>query len=148
VIVQAPDPILTTRCRPVTPGDARRIAENLRAAMLWAAMQQRPAAGLAAPQIGEPFRLFVLDGYAHAFVNPRVLKTSADAVVDVEGCLSLPRTTLVRVRRPQWIKLTFVDENGFSKTLKLHGRDARAALHELDHLDGLLITDRAEAVAA
>lgn len=110
-------------------------------------MHGRPAAGLAAPQIGVILRIFVLNGYG-AFVNPRAVKVSKERDVQSERCLSLPPEISVPVSRPKWVKIRFLDEHGAWKTLKLHGWDARAAQHELDHLDAILITDRRVAAAA
>lgn len=144
MIVRDPDPVLREVCDHVAPlEDARAIADELRTALLWSAQNGRPGIGLAAPQIGIRRRVFVLAGFPHAFVNPRVLKTSVESAVEQEGCLSLPAHLFVEVTRAKWVKLAATDETGAARTFKLHARDARAALHELDHLDGILITDRA-----
>lgn len=147
MILREPHPALRTRCDFVQPAEVHELAEKLRAAMAWSAEQGSPAAGLAAPQIGVTLRMFTLDGFPSAFVNPRPLKVSSEHSVAVERCLSLPDVS-VAVRRPTWVKIGFLDEHGANRALKLHGWDARAALHELDHLDGILITDRRVAEAA
>lgn len=147
MILQEPHRALRTRCDFAKPGEAAYVIARLRAAMEWSAMHGRPAAGLAAPQIGVTLRIFVLNGYG-AFVNPRVVKRSLERDVLNESCLSLPADVSVPVSRPRWVKVAFVDEFGGQKTLKLHGWDARAAQHELDHLDAILITDRRRAAEA
>lgn len=148
MILQEPHPALRTRCDfAVNADETRDVVARLRAAMEWSASQGRTAAGLAAPQIGVTLRIFVLDGWG-AFINPRVVKVSSEREVKSERCLSLPAEVSVPVNRPKWLKLSFVDEHGGQKTLKVHGWNARAALHELDHLDGVLITDRRAAAAA
>lgn len=145
MIVMDPARVLHRQCYPVSPGaDVRELVEKLRAAMEWSAKQGRPAAGLAAPQIGTSSRVFVLTAYEHAFVNPRVVRASDESALGEEACLSLPKSVSVSVARAKWIKLQFATEDGGVRVLKMHGRDARAALHELDHLDGVLITDRGE----
>lgn len=147
LIVLDPHPALRQKCAHVRPeDDVRSIVAQLNAALAVSKANGRPGIGLAAPQIGLPVRVFVLNGYG-AFVNPRLLKTSSEQRVALEGCLSLPAAQVVPVSRPKWAKITAADETGRTRTLKLHGTDARAALHELDHLEGILITDRA-AVAA
>lgn len=148
MIVREPNEVLHRTCEPVAVFNAEviELVGKLRAAMDWSAAQGRPALGLAAPQVGEPRRVFALVAYEHAFVNPEVVRISSDAAWDEESCLSLPKPLLVSVRRPKWIKLRFQTEDGTEKTLKMHGRDARAALHELDHLNGVLITDHGDPV--
>ena len=142
MIVQAPASVLVRTCEPVDLEIGRQIAADLRNAMIWSAIHdRRGAAGLAAPQIGASARVFVLNGHPSAFINPEVKQVSQKTTIDIEGCLSLPPDVLVSVRRPKWIKISYIAEHGGLVVRKLHGTDARAALHELDHLDGILITD-------
>lgn len=144
MIVTEPAHVLHAPCSPIPRGNevlSLAIAEKLRAAMVWSAAHGKPAAGLAAPQIGASVRVFVLAGYEHAFVNPTVAKVSDETAVAIEECLSIPGVR-VQITRPKWVKLSFTDEHGTARALKIHGFGARAALHELDHLDGILITGR------
>lgn len=99
-------------------------------------------AGLAAPQIGVPLRVCVVqcDGLWLALVDPVVRKTGRLTSTAYEGCLSLPGVQ-VRITRPR--QLIVVSRGGPDVgTFNLTGLAARCALHELDHLDGILITDR------
>lgn len=138
MIVQANDPVLLEVCEPVPADyDIAPIVEELWAALEWSRLQGRPGDGLSAPQIGLPVRIFVVRGYP-PFVNPRILRLAHDTGIAKESCLSLPRDVSVRVERPVWVKIV----NGRGGTFKLRGRDARVFLHEFDHLQGILITDR------
>ena len=110
-------------------------------------MYAAPGIGLAAPQVGVPLRLFVLDlsvgrnpADLHAFVNPEVVERSG-LQVEEEGCLSLPGFTAT-VLRPARIVVRGADRHGVVRSVEGTGLMARALQHELDHLDGLLYIDR------
>ncbi len=106
--------------------------------------------GLAAPQIGVPRRVAVVDISSHPhgkdshglirLVNPDVTQVSEGTKVSREGCLSLPDLT-ANVRRPR--KAT-VETRG--ETYEVSGFEARCVLHEIDHLDGILFLDRVASV--
>jgi peptide deformylase len=101
--------------------------------------------GLSAPQIGLPYRIFVIDynGVREAFINPVIRRVSHNRTSAPEGCLSLPVGFSVPVVRPKQIWLDFTDESGILHTnQKFRKTEARIILHECDHLDGVLITDR------
>lgn len=145
-IIVAPDPILLEDQVMAPLEDSLEIAKQLHEVMAWInAHDRRGCLGLAAPQLGLRGRVFVLNGYASAFIDPEVTKVSGDIYTDVESCLSLPESTVVRIARPTWVKVTFTTESEDVRTLKLHGRTSRAAMHELDHLNGVLITNYLEA---
>ena len=138
-----PDPVLRLVCAPVR-GDATALAR----AML-DAMYAAPGRGLAAPQVGEAVRLFVMDATwkdglpdPRVFVNPEVVWTADETAVMEEGCLSIPDTPR-RVRRPVACRLAFDGPHG-RREERLDGAAARCALHEMDHLDGVLILDHPE----
>lgn len=99
------------------------------------------ALGVAAPQVGVSARVFVLRFLDHAVVNPEVVKASADTVTVEERCLTLGAHVRVPVGRSKRIKVRYHDQAGTVRTVKFHGTQARAFLHELDHLNGVLITD-------
>jgi len=114
-------------------------------------MRASPATvGLAAPQIGVGIRAFVLDVSGHkratssqglvAILDP-VLVSGEGADTVREGCLSVPDLT-ANVRRATQIEIEGRTADGERKRYEMEGFEARAALHELDHLDGLLILDR------
>ncbi|MGH2711440.1 MAG: peptide deformylase [Actinomycetota bacterium] len=106
--------------------------------------------GLAAPQIGVGIRAFVLDVSGHrratsaqglvALLDP-ILVSSRGAETVREGCLSVPDLT-ANVGRATEIEIQGRTADGEVKRYEMDGFEARAALHELDHLDGLLILDR------
>lgn len=143
MIVSDPDPRLHQPCDDVEAFDDElaQLVRELRAAMEWSADRGRPALGLAAPQIGVTRRVFAIRCWPQPFVNPTIVTVSVETDHQLEGCLSLPQETLVPLERPRRLKLTAADMTGQRRTFKLRGRDARCALHEIDHLDGVLITD-------
>lgn len=125
-----------------------KAVHRLRLAMETSAAQGRPALGLAGPQIGVMRRVFVIAGWPEPFVNPEVERVGPETETVEEGCLSLPADLLVPVERPKRVWLRAQDSQGRMRRFKLRGRGARCALHELDHLDGILITDRVREQAA
>lgn len=103
--------------------------------------------GLSANQCGFPYRVFVMganDDYV-AFFNPKVVSSSGEAHM-IEGCLSFPLLGL-RITRPQEIVVEYQDFLGEKHTTRLNGISARCFLHELDHMDGIVYTDRAKPLA-
>lgn len=143
-----PDPVLRAVCDPVTdfPGAVAGLAE----AMLQA-MYDAKGRGLAAPQVGLTQRVFVMDaGWKEGAptpvlcINPVVDWASDEEELGEEGCLSMPDTPCL-VRRPLAIDLRWQDRIGAEQSERLTGVAARIALHELDHLDGILCIDRQEA---
>ncbi len=105
-------------------------------------------AALAAIQIGEPFKLTVVrndfdDPKNKDFttlINPEIVKSSAEEVSDVEGCLSVPGI-YGRVKRPLKIKVKALDINGDPIRLTLEGFPARVLQHEIDHMNGIIFLD-------
>jgi peptide deformylase len=110
-------------------------------------MYAAPGIGLAAPQIGMPLRVFVIDvtagqktGELHTIVNPSFV-TCTGMQMEEEGCLSIPGFNATVVR-PARAVVTGVDEKGREKVIEGSGLLARALQHEMDHLDGALFVDR------
>jgi peptide deformylase len=104
--------------------------------------------GLSANQCGYPYRVFVA-GYGDeyvAFFNPRLLDSSEETVHMQEGCLSFPEL-LVFITRPASVKVAYQDYTGAEKETELHGLSARVFLHEFDHMNGILFTDKAKPLA-
>lgn len=135
--------------RSVTPA-VRRLVDDL-----WETAASVPrTVGLAAPQVGAPWRVCVVDCTGHrkvpqalgplVLINPRVLRTEG-AEVGREGCLSLPEIT-ANVRRPTLVTVRATDLDGRERELTTSGFEARVILHEIDHLDGILILDRVSSV--
>lgn len=100
--------------------------------------------GLAANQVGVPYRIFAMRGSPENFVciNPRIVGTSEKHVVLEEGCLSFPGL-ICKVKRPARIRLRFAMPNGEIRTETFDGMTARIVQHEMDHLNGKLFYDRA-----
>ncbi len=137
-----PDRVLRQCAKPVPHIDDR--IRQLVADMI-ETMRADDGLGLAAPQVGEALRLFVLRDQenpekVYAVINPS-LELGGDMVVDEEGCLSVPGRR-AEVRRWQKAKLCFTDEQGQACTLEAEGYFARAMQHEYDHIEGLLYIDR------
>ena len=106
-------------------------------------MLQNRGVGLAANQINLDAAVLVqkMQGEAVAMFNPAILNISKDKVLMTEGCLSDPGMYL-KVKRPDMVQACWEDENGALLQDTLHGLDARVFLHEFDHLQGILFTDR------
>ena len=94
-------------------------------------MREHKGVGLAAPQVGFFIRLFVTE-WNEMFVNPVITAHSNDSEIKMEGCLSLPG---VEVPVPRWTRITLNGNRDFK------GIQARVIQHEIDHLNGILITD-------
>lgn len=99
-------------------------------------------AGLAANQMNVRNRFFVMGKYgAREFVyDPQIVQMGRRMVADIEGCLSCPGINRRR-SRPAKCKAEYTNQHGERVTKQFSGFDARVFLHELDHLDGILIAD-------
>ena len=149
-ILTHPDPRLRIKSKPVTKFDAE--FQQLVDDML-ETMREAPGVGLAAPQIGEPMQLVVIEynedeedeesrPKRYVLVNPQFTWFSEEKVVDLEGCLSVPGFTGT-VERSEAVSLKA--QNRFGKPIKLrvNGWLARIFQHEIDHLNGVLYIDKA-----
>ncbi len=134
------DPILRQKARPVaeiTPEIAAAIADMVET------MYQQVGIGLAAPQVGIPLRLIVMDDGkrgTRALINPSIAERGGSLVAE-EGCLSLPGL-FADVERSEWVRIEARDADGQPVSLELRGMLARVIQHEIDHLDGVLFIDR------
>lgn len=101
--------------------------------------------GLAAPQVGRSVRLLVYDAGAglRALINPVLSKEKGEQYEPEEGCLSIPGLRGV-VRRPSQIYVQALDPSGHVLRFKARDFEARIICHEVDHLNGILFTDRAD----
>ena len=105
--------------------------------------------GLAAPQVGVNLRVIViqtvvtgkLTAPVQEMINPVITSYSSEDVEIEEGCLSIPGEYL-KIKRPHRIHVKFQDLSGKYKKWNLKGLEARVVQHELDHLNGILMTDR------
>lgn len=120
-------------------------------------MDHAEGIGLAAPQVGLPIRLFVVDGTVlkedmpdmivgrHVFINPEIIGESDEKVTYEEGCLSVPGIH-EKVSRPAEITLRYFDENWVEHTDHFTGFFARMLQHEYDHLEGHVFTDHVSSI--
>lgn len=133
------DPVLTSPAQPVTTFDKelRKLVKDLTETM-----QDAPGAGLAAPQIGVPLRVFTwdVDNELGHLVNP-VLDLSDELQDGEEGCLSFPE---LRFNTPRAMRAVAKGFNMYGDPVLIEGSEflARALQHETDHLDGILFIDR------
>jgi peptide deformylase len=147
-VLTLPDAVLMATATTVgdIDADARTLAEDL-----IDTMRASPACvGLAAPQIGVSRRAFVVDVTGHrkavschgmfVLFDP-VVVTAENPVSGREGCMSVPDLT-GDVARATLVTVTGLDVDGERRTLAVDAFEARAVLHEIDHLDGLVFLDR------
>ena len=141
-IVQFPDPVLAMNCQPV-----QEINDQIRrlAADMGETMYKAPGVGLAAPQVGEPIRMVVLDvseekNNLMTLINPVITQRSQEQEIGEEGCLSLPGIW-EKVSRSTEITLKYTDLEGKEQELHADGLLAICIQHELDHLDGTVFID-------
>jgi len=139
-ILNFDQPVLREKAKRVGRVDTsiQRLIDDLAETMLAA-----PGAGLAAPQIGVPLRVCVVkgdDNQIWALVNPEVVKHDG-VQVGYEGCLSYPGW-VGEVARYETVVVKGRSRRGKEVRIKSSGFTARAFQHEIDHLDGVLFTDR------
>lgn len=106
-------------------------------------MREESGVGLAANQVGLTQRFFVceVEGVVKKIINPEITEFGAEEIELEEGCLSIPGI-YKRVKRPEKIKVKYLNEKGEVKEEELDGIWARVFQHELDHLDGILFIDK------
>jgi peptide deformylase len=107
-------------------------------------MYENNGIGLAANQVGVPYRIFAMRGSPQNFVcfNPRIVQAAAENIILEEGCLSFPGL-IVKVKRPRHVRVRFQTPNGDTRTETFIGMTARIFQHEYDHLEGKLYFNRA-----
>jgi peptide deformylase len=151
-IVTIPEPVLRRKARKVT--DFGQDLQTLIDDMV-ETMREAPGVGLAAPQVAEPVRVIVVEfgdendeevpPKLYALVNPEIARASQETIVGTEGCLSIP-DFIGDVKRAESIAVKGFNRFGKPVRIKAKGWLARIFQHEIDHLDGILFTDRAERV--
>ncbi|GAB4486962.1 MAG: peptide deformylase [Anaerolineales bacterium] len=158
-IVTVPDPVLRRKAHKVTKFD-----DNLKTLIddMVETMRQAPGVGLAAPQIGVLEQIIVVEYFEkeedeeregaeaapkrlYVVVNPEITRVSPETVTGTEGCLSIPGY-LGEVERFEAVTVKGQNRRGQPITLKLKDWTARIFQHEIDHLNGVLFTDRATKV--
>lgn len=142
-IVAHPDPVLRKRAERI-----ERVDDEVRAvaAKMLELMHDAPGVGLAAPQVGLSWRMFVVNPTGEpeddrVFINPRFIELGRDQDTYDEGCLSLPEVT-VTVRRPIRAVIEAQGVDGEVFRLESDAFPARVWQHEFDHLEGVLIIDK------
>ncbi|HTP02028.1 MAG TPA: peptide deformylase [Anaerolineales bacterium] len=156
-IVTLPDPVLRRKARPVA--EFGKEFQTLIDDMV-DTMRDAPGVGLAAPQVGIAERLIVIE-YAeppededeekpvkpklYVMANPQIVKTSEDTVLGVEGCLSIPGL-VGEVERFSTVQVKGLNRRGQPMKVKAEGWLARIFQHEIDHINGVVFTDRATRV--
>src|SRR5215211_1505691 len=148
-IITLPEPVLRRKARTITIFD-----KNLHALIddMIETMRQAPGVGLAAPQVNISERLIVVE-YAEeeeeaedqpekpkklfVMINPEIVKSSAETVMGVEGCLSIPNL-VGEVERHAMIQVKGLNRHGKPTKVKAEGWLARIFQHEIDHLNGIL----------
>ncbi len=150
-IVAYGDPVLRTKAEDINlenpPMDLNELVQNM-----FETMYNASGVGLAAPQIGLSYRLFIIDsslileedaeevGLKKVFINAHKVEEDGDEWAFAEGCLSIPNIS-EDVSRPSRIKLRYYDENLELQEEVFEGLTARVIQHEYDHIDGVLFTD-------
>lgn len=146
-IVYYPAPILRAdvpECM-LNSSEIKKIVQRLKRVMA----QEKHGIGIAAPQIGIPQRIAIVDVSSRdpsaklmVLVNPKIID-ARDEMIGKEGCMSVPDYTAI-VRRYQWIHFSFKDENGNQCEKMSSGIEAICVQHEIDHLNGKLLIDRVQ----
>ena len=143
-IIVTPDPRLKIKAKPVTAvdEDVRKLMDDMLETMYSA-----PGIGLASVQVGDLRRVIVLDvsdpeqdRNPICMANPELIWTSDDEQLQEEGCLSFPEQ-YVEIKRPNAIRVRYLDETGKTRKLAADGLLATCIQHEMDHLDGILFVD-------
>lgn len=146
-ILTAPHPILKKVSTPVEKMDdsVRKLLKDMYETML----DDGNAAGLAAPQVGINKRIIVLDfSYVDEIkynkpwfvINPEILKTSKEKVLDAEACMSIPGVA-IDIERFAEVTVKYLDENWNEQIVEASGELAKAFQHEIDHLNGIIGLD-------
>ena len=158
-IVFLPEPVLRRKAKPVTKFDKE--LQTLIDDMI-ETMREAPGVGLAAPQVNISQQLAVIEydededeeenedappkpKKLYVIINPEIIKTSEEKVMGIEGCLSIPGLQ-GEVDRHESIQVKALNRHGSPVKLKVDGWMARIFQHEIDHLNGVLFTDRATRV--
>ena len=147
-ITYDPDPLLREKAKRIKTFDAglRKLVEDM-----FETMHSSVGVGLAAPQIGQSIRLLVAElkpdketkerGFKVALCNPEIVKASEEMVSDFEGCLSIPGW-IGEVPRHVSVVVKAQTPEGKEMRIKANDYYARVLQHEIDHLNGILFTDR------
>lgn len=151
-VVTIPEPVLRRKAKKVTnfDGDLQQLIDDM-----VDTMREAPGVGLAAPQVAISERVVVVEfgdeedesvePRLYVVVNPEIVKHSNETVNGVEGCLSIPNV-VGDVDRYESVVVKGQNRHGKPLKIKASGWLARIFQHEIDHLEGVLFTDRANQV--
>lgn len=145
-IVAYGDPVLRKVCVSIDENypDLDKLISNM-----FDTMYSASGVGLAAPQVGLPIRLFIVDtgededgkpGYKKVFINAEIIEETGEPWAFTEGCLSIPEIREDVMRKPN-ILVKYYDENWALHEEAVTGMPARVIQHEYDHIQGKLFTD-------
>lgn len=143
-IITLPDPILRKKAKEINLKEVNSKEFKELVSSMIKTLIKTDGVGLAAPQIGKSVRLAIInskDGPL-SLVNPKIIKKSWASEFDQEGCLSIPGV-YGKVKRSKKITLAYFGGDGKKVKLTAEGMMARVIQHEIDHLDGILIIDKA-----
>jgi len=164
-IVQVGEPVLRQRARPLLHEEILLPETQQLIAWMHETMRDAPGVGLAAPQVGLPIQLAVIEDRPEyskdipagrlsererspvafqVLINPRIIQQSDQQAEFFEGCLSLAGFSAL-VKRSRQVTVECLDERGQPRRIEAHGWYARILQHEIDHLAGNLYIDRMEA---
>ena len=139
IVIGEKNPVLRKQTRDVTKvtKDILKLIKDM-----LDTMTEAKGAGLAAPQVGRTERVCIalIGKKIVPLINPHILWRSDSTAIAEEGCLSLPDVWL-NISRPTDITVEYLTAAGKKREVKLSGFDARVVQHEVDHLEGILITD-------
>ena len=156
-IVAYGNPVLKKKGQDVDPlaEDVQELIDNM-----WDTMYNASGVGLAAPQVGKSWRIFIIDpspfsadnslseeekkelqSLKQTFINPKILDEDGNEWNFEEGCLSIPDVREDVFRKPE-IKIAFQDSEGNTHEKHFSGVAARVIQHEYDHIEGVLFTDK------
>jgi peptide deformylase len=161
-IVQAGDPVLRQQSRPLTKEEIGSPSIQQLIVLMRDAMREAPGVGLAAPQVGVPIQLAVIEDRAeyidglsedelaerqraaipfHVIINPKLSFLDDSSAEFFEGCLSVEGFSAIVNRRLK-VRVECLNEHGKQTILEAQGWYARILQHEIDHLNGTLYIDR------
>ena len=133
---------LTKVCEPVNYKQSKQIANKMIMFMLSNKNIEKNSIGLACNQLGLPGRIIIvkIKNRWVSFINPVITYKSQEKIITDESCLSVPNKT-IKVERSKEITIYFIFD-GNSKPSNYKGMDAIVIQHEIDHLNGIIITDK------
>lgn len=140
-IIEIGDPVLSQKTEVVSDVGSVELQELI--AHMYEVMKIENGCGLAAPQINVSKQIAVIDlnGEQYTLINPKIVTRSPEMILFTEGCLSVPDRELPIIRH-QKVTVQYINENGIKSKLKASALLAVVCQHEIDHLNGILMTDR------